>query len=74
MKKHKLTKFEKIDVVLVLVLVIISLVVSGYFDFNEKLGFPFSVADEPLLIIFGFILGYLVAKFRFLRRIDMLKV
>ena len=60
-------RMEKRDYVWVVVLILIGLSLIDFYDFNEKFGFPISAFDEPLLVIFGVILGYLIAKFRYLR-------
>ena len=57
----------KIDIILIVILIIISLLLIDFLDINEKIRFPISVLDEPLMVVFGAMLGYLVAKFRFLR-------
>ena len=72
MGKIKLGDIEKIDIVIVLVLIILALFYTDFLDFNEKFGFPINVIDEPLLVLVGIILGYLIAKFRFKRIIKKL--
>ena len=59
-------KIEKIDIILFLLLILLSLIYIDFIDINEKLGFPINVIDEPLLILTGIILGYFIAKLRFL--------
>ena len=63
---------EKIDIILVIILVISVLIFIDFLDLNERFGFPINIIDEPLLILIGIILGYLIAKFRFLRIIRKL--
>ena len=63
---------EKIDIILVIILVISVLIFIDFLDLNERFGFPLNIIDEPLLILIGIILGYLIAKFRFLRIIKNL--
>lgn len=58
---------EKIDIILILVFLLALVIIVDISDINEKFGFPINVLDEPLLILIGIILGYLIAKFRFLR-------
>ena len=63
----QLKPIEKLDIILFLILILIFLLYVDFFDLNERFGFPINVLDEPLLVIIGIILGYLIAKFRFLR-------
>ena len=63
---------EKIDIILVVILIISVLIFIDFLDLNERFGFPLNIIDEPLLILIGIILGYLIAKFRFLRIIRKL--
>lgn len=65
--KKELKNIEKIDIIIVIVLVIAVLLLVDFLDINEKIGFPINILDEPLLILMGIVLGYLIAKFRFLR-------
>ena len=69
MKKRKdfLRNSAKVNTILFVFLLIVGLLILDFVDINEKLGFPISVLDEPLMILFGVILGYLIAKFRFIR-------
>ena len=69
MKKKQiyLNRNKKVDIILIVILVIIALLLIDFTDINEKFGFPINVMDEPLMILFGGILGYLIAKFSFLR-------
>ena len=66
-KTYRLDDTSKIDVVLVVVLILVLLLIIDFIDINEAFGFPVNILDEPLLIVFGIILGYLVAKFRFMK-------
>ncbi len=65
--KKRLNDIEKTDIILLIVFTIAGLIYIDFFDINEKFGFPINVIDEPLLIVMGIVLGYLIAKFKFLR-------
>jgi len=71
-KKIKFKDIEKIDIIGILLLVVLALLYVDLFDVNERFKFPINVIDEPLLILTGIILGYLIAKFRFKRTIKKL--
>jgi uncharacterized membrane protein YwzB len=66
-KEFVLKNSQKATLIMIIALVIIGLLLIDFIDVNEKFGFPISVMDEPLMILFGVILGYLIAKFRFIR-------
>ena len=48
---------EKIDIILFIVLIISVLIFIDFIDINERFRFPINIANEPLLIIMGIILG-----------------
>ena len=65
-KNFEIKNNYKVDIILGIALILIFLLLTDFLDINERFGFPINVMDEPLMIIFGIILGYLIAKFRFL--------
>jgi len=58
---------KKIIIILILIVLLVSLMIIDYSDINEKFGFPINVIDEPLLVVSGVILGYFLAKFKFIK-------
>jgi len=74
MRKEKLTfrDIEKIDLIGIVIVFILVLLYMDFFDLNEKYGFPINLLDEPLLIIMGIILGYILGKFRVKRTLRKL--
>lgn len=72
--KEKLTfrDIEKIDLIGIAIVLILILLYVDFFDLNEKYGFPINAIDEPLLILMGIILGYILGKFRVKRTVRKL--
>ncbi len=66
-KRKYVRKGRKIDIILMILLVLIGLIFVDIIDINQGKNFPINIIDEPLMILFGFILGYLFAKFRFMK-------
>lgn len=66
-KRLRFKDIEKIDVVAVIVIILLLLFYVDFFDLNERYGFPINILDEPLILIIGILLGYLLAKFRLKR-------
>jgi len=60
---------KRVIIILVLIGVIVSLMLIDYSDINEKFGFPINVIDEPILVIVGVLLGYYLAKSKFINAI-----
>ena len=74
MRKGKLTfrDIEKIDLICIAIVFILILLYVDFFDLNERYGFPINLIDEPLLILMGIILGYILGKFKVKRTLRKL--
>ncbi len=74
MKRGKLTfrDIEKIDLIGIAIVFILILLYVDFFDLNERYGFPINLMDEPLLILMGIILGYILGKFKVKRTLRKL--
>ena len=74
MRKERLTfrDIEKIDLIGIAIVFILILLYVDFFDLNERYGFPINLMDEPLLILMGIILGYILGKFKVKRTLRKL--
>lgn len=69
MKGITFKDIEKVDIVVIFIVLLSILFYVDFFDLNERYGFPINVVDEPLLVLIGICIGYLIAKFRFFKLI-----
>lgn len=65
MGKTTLKEIEKVDVILLLIILVLSLLYVDVLDLNEKYNFPINILDEPLILTMGILLGYFLAKLKF---------
>lgn len=74
MRKERLTfrDIEKIDLICIAIVFILILLYVDFFDLNERYRFPINLMDEPLLILMGIILGYILGKFKVKRTLRKL--